>query len=237
MPTKNRYARYARLSEDTLKRLVHLFVLGENATSIARQTRVNRNSINRYLNWIRTRLAEECEKGGSNRDIHDYDMYFHDLRGTRTHTEAISARSLALYGCPETGMVVVRFFTLEEWAGLWQTQLARMRQHPRQWRCYEDFGYQKLFRACWDDTPREPYDPRDILETFWESAKERIVALRGVRTSVFHLHLRECQFRFNQGNRKLSPVILEMLRHQTQEGRESRRETRAQKQSEEAPSA
>jgi transposase-like protein len=53
--------------------------------------------------------------------------------------------------------------------------------------------------------------PIDELENFWSFAKGHLAKFRGVSAGVLHLHLKECEFRFNHRNQDLAPIVLEIL--------------------------
>lgn len=58
MKKKNR----SKISEAKFRQLVRLFSLDLTASQITDLTGLNRNTVNRYLRAIRTRLAEYCEE-------------------------------------------------------------------------------------------------------------------------------------------------------------------------------
>ena len=50
------------------------------------------------------------------------------------------------------------------------------------------------------------------IERFWGTAKTRLAKRRGLRSHLFYLHLKECEFRFNHRHENLYAVLLEMFR-------------------------
>ena len=62
MGMKNKCAIRARISEAKFRDLVRFFALDLEANKIAALTRLNRNTIDRYLSLIRQRIAELCEQ-------------------------------------------------------------------------------------------------------------------------------------------------------------------------------
>jgi hypothetical protein len=58
---KNRYIKHSRISEAKFREIVKYFSLDLDAQTIAILTGLNRNTINRYCNLIRGRIAEFCE--------------------------------------------------------------------------------------------------------------------------------------------------------------------------------
>ena len=61
MPVKNKYIKRSRISEAKFRDLVRYFSLDLDAQQIAIITRLNRNTVNRYLKLIRMRIADLCE--------------------------------------------------------------------------------------------------------------------------------------------------------------------------------
>jgi len=88
--------------------------------------------------------------------------------------------------------------------------------HPDGWRGYNglvDMGYKKHFRVH----PGENEFARgnchiNGIESFWSYAKRRLAKFNGVLRQTFHLHLKECEFRFHHREENTSDRILTLLR-------------------------
>lgn len=50
------------------------------------------------------------------------------------------------------------------------------------------------------------------IEAFWGYAKTRLARFRGISRATFPLHLKECEFRYNNRGRNLTRLILKMCR-------------------------
>jgi hypothetical protein len=50
------------------------------------------------------------------------------------------------------------------------------------------------------------------IESFWGYAKIRLVKFKGMNKKMFNLHLKECEFRFNNRKQNLYKVLLGMFR-------------------------
>ena len=76
--------------------------------------------------------------------------------------------------------------------------------HSDGWREYNglvDFGYKKHFRVRHSKNEFARGNSHiNGIESFWGYAKNRLVKFKGMNKSMFNLHLKECEFRFN--NRK-----------------------------------
>ena len=62
MSITNRYVKRSKISEAKFRELVRYFSLDLDAHKIATVTRLNRNTVNRYLLLIRKRIAEFCDQ-------------------------------------------------------------------------------------------------------------------------------------------------------------------------------
>ena len=62
MTTPNRHFRGAHISNRKIRQIVRYFALDLSATQIAQAAGVNRNTVNRYVNIIRERIAQHCEQ-------------------------------------------------------------------------------------------------------------------------------------------------------------------------------
>src|SRR5258708_5479722 len=92
--------------------------------------------------------------------------------------------------------------------------------HSDGWRGYDglvDVGYSKHFRVDHgrDQFVRGPHHVNGI-ESFWSFAKRRLQKFNGVPTGTFYLHLKECEYRFNNKDRNLTPGVHQLrYRHPT----------------------
>ena len=81
------------------------------------------------------------------------------------------------------------------------------------WRGYNglvDFGYKKHYRV--DHSKNEFARGKSHvngIESFWGYAKTRLSKFRGMNKNMFELHLKECEFRFNNRKKNLYKILLE----------------------------
>ena len=84
------------------------------------------------------------------------------------------------------------------------------------WRGYDglvDVGYAKHFRVNHgsNEFARGAVHVNGI-EGFWSFAKRRLQKFNGVSSETFNLHLKECEYRFNNRDRNLYRELLKLLR-------------------------
>ena len=53
------------------------------------------------------------------------------------------------------------------------------------------------------------------IESFWGYAKNRLVKFKGMDKSMFNLHLKECEFRFNQRGENMYQNLLKLFRDES----------------------
>ena len=87
------------------------------------------------------------------------------------------------------------------------------------WRGYNglvDFGYKKHFRVhhCKNEFVRGNSHINGI-ESFWGYAKTRLVKFKGMDKKMFNLHLKECEFRFNNRGKDMYQILLGIFRKES----------------------
>ena len=91
--------------------------------------------------------------------------------------------------------------------------------HSDGWRGYNglvDFGYKKHFRVHHSKNEfARGNAPINGIESFWGYAKTRLVKFKGMNKNMFNLHLKECEFRFNNRKQNLYKILLEMFRKES----------------------
>jgi len=222
MEQKNRYSKRAKISERKFRELIKYFAADLDGLQIAQLTGLNRNTINRYLKEIRSKIAEFCEKdspfqgeievdeswfgarrvkGKRGRGAYGKTVVFGLLkRGGKVYTEIVPNCSKATLQGIIRGKVLLDSVI-----------------HSDSWRGYDglvDVGYDKHFRV--NHGSNEFATKRSHIngiESFWGYAKTRLSKFRGLKRATFYLHLKETEFRFNFRNDNLYKVILKLIRN------------------------
>jgi transposase-like protein len=88
--------------------------------------------------------------------------------------------------------------------------------HSDGWRGYNglvDMGYEKHLRV---DHSKNEFARGNShingIEGFWGFSKSRLTRFKGLPKSTFYLHLKECEFRFNNKDENLYLLILKIIR-------------------------
>ncbi len=106
---KNRYANRSRISESKIRQLLKHFALDLDAQQIAVLCNLNRNTINRYLRMIRTRISEFCEQASPFIGETEVDeSYFGARRQKAKEVEGLMVKHLFLVFCKEAAKSIQR---------------------------------------------------------------------------------------------------------------------------------
>ena len=221
MSTTNRYVKRSRISEAKFRELVRHFSLDLDAHKITVLTRLNRNTVNRYLHRIRQRIAEFCEQSSPFQGEVEIDESYFGAKRVKGKRGRGAYGKTPVFGILQRGG---RVYTEIVPDCARKTLLAIIRGridpdsviHSDAWRGYNglvDLGYKKHYRV--HHGKNEFANGRrhiNGIESFWSYAKRRLMKFHGVPKSTFYLHLKECEFRFNYRNENIYWVLLKLLR-------------------------
>jgi len=221
MSIRNRYVKRSRISEAKFRALVRYFSLDLDAHKIAFLTRLNRNTVNRYLLLIRKRIAELCERSSPFQGEIEIDESYFGARRVKGKRGRGASGKTTVFGILQRGGSVYTEIVPD---CARKTLLAIIRGriepdsiiHSDHWRGYSglvDLGYKKHYRVHHGKNEFAS-GKRHIngIESFWSYAKRRLTKFHGVPRSTFYLHLKECEFRFNDRNQNIYKNILKMVR-------------------------
>ena len=221
MPMKNKYINRARISEAKFRQFIKYFTLDLEAQKIAILTRLNRNTVNRYLRLIRERIAEHCEKQSPLKGEIEVDESYFGARRIKGKRGRGASGKTPVFGILQRGGKVYTEI-VPDCAKATLQAVIRGRVSPDSvihsdyWRGYDglvDLGYKKHYRVH-HGANEFAKGKRHIngIESFWSFAKSRLLKFKGIPKSTFYLHLKECEFRFNHRNENIYMFLLKMFR-------------------------
>ena len=221
MTIKNRYANRAKISEAKFRQLLRYFVYDFEAKTVASLTGLNRNTVNRYLTLIRTRIAEYCEQQSPVQGEIEVDESYFGGKRIKGKRGRGAYRKTPVFGIFKRGGKVYTE-VVPDCAKATLKAIIRGRVDPDSvihsdgWRGYNglvDLGYKKHYRV---NHGADQFVDRKChingIESFWAYAKGRLSKFHGISDSTFYLHLKECEFRFNHRNKDLYKMLLKMFR-------------------------
>ena len=218
----NKYYRRSRITEWKFRQLVRLFALDLSASDTARLTGLTTKTVNSIYLKIRARIAEVCERESpfSSGEVEVDESYFGARRVRGKRGRGASGKTPVFGLLKRNGKVYTEIVPNCSKASLQAIIRGRVAPevviHSDGWRGYDglvDVGYAKHFRVehrCNEFV----VGARHIngIESFWSFAKRRLQKFNGVPAHTFYLHLKECEWRFNNRNTNLYQELLKLLR-------------------------
>jgi transposase-like protein len=221
MEQLNRYYRCSKINERKMRQVVRFFAHDLTASKTAEFTGLTRKSVTSIFLKIRERIAEECQRASpfSAREVEVDESYFGARRVRGKRGRGASGKTIVFgifkrNGCVYTEIVPdCKKRTLQA--------IIRGRVAPDAivnsdgWRGYDglvDVGYSKHYRVNHgaNEFVRETAHVNGI-ESFWSFSKRRLQKFNGISVETFNLHLKECEYRFNQRKKNLCRVLLKLL--------------------------
>ncbi|WP_027183473.1 hypothetical protein [Desulfovibrio inopinatus] len=218
---KNRYVARAKISEESFRRIVSLFALDIEAGKIAESTGFSRNTINTYLRRIRVRIARYClEQAPIFKKLSHGSAFFiigRTLGGGRYYKKGPGL----LYGilrADRTLFVEImpdcERSTLT--AVLSGSMYAQGQINLGYWKSFETpltpGGLEDLFlRPSTSNVLQRIVSPEATLAAFLDFCRVRLEKFRGLRSETIRLHMKECEFRFNNNGKNIYTLTMQIL--------------------------
>lgn len=220
MQQLNRYYRRSKISERKMRQIIKYFSLDLTASKTAEIVALTRPSVSRIFVKIRTCVAEEAERaspfGGT---VEVDESYFgarrvHGRRGRGARGKTIVFGIFKRNGSVYAEIVPdCRKMTLQ--AIIRGRVRAETVIHSDGWRGYDglvDVGYEKHFRVNHSENQfADGTNHINGIESFWSFAKRRLQKFNGVSKHTFYLHLKECEYRFNNRKQNLFRLLIKLL--------------------------
>lgn len=197
---RNKYVNRAKISEAKFRELVRLFSIDLTAMQITELTGLNRNTVNRYLTEIRKKITNYSQvtspvthKKILPIDVGDTDSFCILAREfeTNIYTEIVPKK------------VVFKGGKLTEAITLIGSEYDLM------------INVENGNHIILGDKNRGAKRHRvklNRIENFWGNAKSRLAKFKGMHSSTYRYHVKECEFRFNNRNKDLYQLLLKILR-------------------------
>ena len=218
---KNKYIKVSHISERKFREIVKLFSEDLSATQIANLTNLNRNTINRYLKLFRERIVEICEETSPlSGEVEVDESYFGATRVRGKRGRGARGKTIVFGLLKREGKVyteIVPDVTKDTLQGIIRGKVdLDSIIHSDGWRGYHglvDVGYDKHFRVHHGKNEFVRGNSHiNGIESFWSYAKIRLVKFHGIDKRTFNLHLKKCEFRFNNRGENLYKLLLKIFR-------------------------
>ena len=226
MTKKNRYFKRSRISEKKFREIIRLFVADLTASQIILLVKVNRNTVNGILKKLRQRIVEICEKESvfEKGEVEMDESYFgakriRGLRGRGAYGKTIVFGLKQREGKVYTQVIknCSRRVILPLISRKIATSTTVFTDGFKTYDGLVNMGYKKHYRV---QHGKNEFAKRtgkirnhiNGIENFWGVAKVRLSKFRGMNKETFYLHLKECEFRFNNRDKNMYKLLLNILR-------------------------
>jgi len=221
MKPKNKYVLRSKISTAKFRQVVRYFATDLDATQIAELACLNRNTVNRLLKGIRQRIAEHCEQESPfSGEVEVDESYFGPRRVKGKRGRGAAQKTIVFGMVKRQGKVYTQI--VPDCAKETLQAVIRGRVtldsviHSDGWGGYDglvDIGYDKHFRVEHGQNEFARGNTHiNGIEGFWGLTKTRLAKFRGMSKATFHLHLKECEFRYNHRSERLYHLILKIVR-------------------------
>lgn len=197
---RNKYVNRAKISEAKFRELVRFFSIDLTAIQITELTGLNRNTVNRYLTEIRKKITHYSKV-----------------------TSPVSHKNLASYDAEETDSfcILVREFETKIYTEIIPKKAVFQNGKVNKGMNLFDSEYDllinvengnHLFLGDKNSDSNRHRVKLNRIESFWGNAKSRLAKFKGMHSSTYRYHVKECEFRFNNRNKDLYQLLLKILR-------------------------
>lgn len=221
MQQLNRYYGRSKIRERKFRQLLRHFALDLTASHAAQLTGLSRRSVTAIFLKIRERIAEECQRASpfSMCEVEVDESYFGARRVRGKRGRGASGKTIVFGIFKRNGSVYTEIVPDCKKTTLQAIIRGRVGLeaviNSDGWRGYDglvDVGYSKHFRVNHGDNEfAQGTHHVNGIESFWSYAKRRLQKFNGIPTRTFYLHLKECEYRFNNRNKDLSRLLLKLL--------------------------
>ena len=218
---KNRYLKGAHFSESKFREILRCFSLDITATKTSELIGISRPTTNRIYKKLRERIKEICDNEFPlSGEVEVDESYFGARRIKGKRGRGSYGKTIVLGILERNGKVYTEIVPDCSRATLQAIIRGRVEVesviHSDKWRGYNglvDIGYSKHFRVDHRDNKfSNGRSHINGIESFWSFAKRRLQKFNGFSKKDFNLHLKECEFRFNNREKDIYKILLNILR-------------------------
>lgn len=221
MQRQNRYYKRSRILEWKFRLLVRYFALDLAAADATQLTTLTRKSVNTIFLKIRCRIAEECQRQSPFAgEVEVDESYFGARRVRGKRGRGANGKTIVFGIFKRNGSVYTEIVPDCKKATLQAVIRGRVAPatviHSEGWRGYDglvDVSYAKHFRVAHGANEFATGTSHiNGIDSFWSMAKRRLQKFNGVPPHTCYLHLKECEWRFNNPSKNLYRELLKLLR-------------------------
>ena len=222
---ENKYIYRSRISEHKFREILRAFCLDIEAKKCSELCNINRNTAGNIYDKIRERIYEDCEQNSplGRGSIEIDESYFGARRVKGKKGRGAQGKTIVFGMLKRKGKVytqIVKGCSAKELLPIIEEQADKdSTLYTDGFKTYDglvDYGYKEHYRVkhCENEFARG-HNHINGIESFWGVCKVRLARFRGLHKHKFHLHLKECEFRYNfrkEGHKKMYKYLLKIIR-------------------------
>lgn len=197
---RNKYVNRSKISEAKFRELVRFFSLDLTAIQIAELTGLNRNTVNRYLTEIRKKIVRYSELS-----VPLTELKVPDYRPAETDSFSILIKEF------DTKIYTEIIPKKAVFDGNSVHNPTFLNQSGYDLIINLDDGNHYFLGEKNSDSNKHR-TKLNRIESFWGNAKSRLSKFKGMHSSTFRYHVKECEFRYNNRDKDLYQLLLKILR-------------------------
>jgi transposase-like protein len=216
MKQQNRQIKRQRISDRKFNEILNYFSEDFTATSTAKITKINLNSINKYYSLFRTLIYEfslvETEKVFGDHEVDESYFGAKRIRGKRGR--GASGKTPVFGLLKRNGHVyteIIENCTRKELMPIIQGKvLEGSTVYSDSWKAYDSLvtnGYKHYRIHHAKNEFARGKNHVNGIESFWSYTKRRMNKFNGIRKDKFIFHLKESEFRFNYRGKEMKRML------------------------------
>ena len=226
---ENKYIIRGRISEDKFREILRLFCIDIEAIKVSKIANISRPTINTIFIAIRKLILEECNKESplGIGEIEIDESYFGAKRVKGKRGRGASGKTPVFGMLKRNGKVytqIVNNCSMNELIPIIQEKTSTYSSiFSDNWKAYDglaNLGYKRHYRIKHgnDEFAKTEGEYNHIrnhingIENFWGLCKVRLTRCRGIHKHTFLLHLKECEFRYNNRDKNLYQILVKLIR-------------------------
>jgi transposase len=212
----NVYKKGSRISSPKYRDILKLFLLDIEATKVSELTQISRPTINKIFLYFRQIIAKNCEENSvfEKGEIELDESYFGAKRVKGKRGRGAKGKTIVFGMLKREGNVYTQIISncsISELLPVIEAKASKdSTLYTDGFKSYDglvDYGYKAHYRVKHSKNEfAKGKNHINGIENFWGLCKVRLAKFRGMNKGTFYLHLKECEFRYN--NRKKTPKEL-----------------------------
>jgi len=209
----------AKISQYVQRKILRYFCEDLTALKTAGFLKLNRKTVDLYFNVFRQKILEHLVQEAQFSGEVEIDESYFGARRVRGKRGRGAAGKTPVFGIlkrdGKVSVTIVKNCSREELLPIIQGKvLEGSTIHSDGWKAYDGLilnGYDHYRVYHSHNEFARGKNHINGIESFWSYAKRRLSKFNGLASHRFHIHLKECEFRWNHRNQNLYAIMLKIF--------------------------